>query len=143
MREGCFAESSEMSEESIFLRLAVFPFLPARLPRAGDPRDRFIAPSPLQPAEKDSYSPLRSIASLQRTIGSACARRFVARLASELFLSGLQGEFLSSFLARNAVAAGWEANDADLIGAANGSRLRTGVTGGYVLRLRSERGNCR
>jgi hypothetical protein len=49
-----------------------------------------LSESARQAAEKNSYASLRSIASLQRTSMYASARRFFARLASEIFLSGLQ-----------------------------------------------------
>src|SRR5262245_56099997 len=48
IRESCFSESSGISEKSIFLRFVVFPFLPARSPRADDTRDLFIVSSPFR-----------------------------------------------------------------------------------------------
>jgi hypothetical protein len=46
-----------------------------------------------QAVEKGSPALLRSIASLQRIDKYACARRFLARLASEAFLNSLNLSF--------------------------------------------------
>ena len=48
--------------------------------------------------KKDSYASLRSIASLNVPAKYASARRFFARLASEIFLSSLQFGFFSNLL---------------------------------------------
>jgi hypothetical protein len=47
----------------------------------------------VQAVEKGSSASLRSIASLDVQKEYACARRFIARLAPETFLTGLQANF--------------------------------------------------
>jgi hypothetical protein len=48
-----------MSEKSIFFYLVVFPFLPARSPRADDPRDFFMVSSPGFPGTHPAQPKIR------------------------------------------------------------------------------------